>query len=137
MILRRHFEQEIKMINREISKRERKAITEVLENAAVIFARIVADQEHPPRFTDLNYGYGVLHEEVKETMFEIESIEMLEETIDNLVIANDTENLKLQLDEMKRKSLRAMEELAQLAAVSDKFIDSIKAGENDGIHAKK
>lgn len=35
MILRRHFEQEIKMINREISKRERKAITEVLENAAV------------------------------------------------------------------------------------------------------
>ena len=79
----------------------------------------------------------MLHEEVKETMFEIESIEMLEETIDNLVIANDTENLKLQLAEMKRKSLRAMEELAQLAAVSDKFIDSIKAGENDGIHAKK
>lgn len=79
------------MINREISKRERKAITEVPENAAVIFARIV----------------------------------------------NDTENLKLQLAEMKRKSLRAMEELAQLAAVSDKFIDSIKAGENDGIHAEK
>ena len=60
MILRRHLEQEIKMINREISKRERKAITE-----------------------------------------------------------------------------RAMEELAQLAAVSDKFIDSIKAGEDDGIYTEK
>lgn len=60
MILRLHLEQEIKMINREISKRERKAITE-----------------------------------------------------------------------------RAMEELAQLAAVSDKFIDSIKAGEDDGIYTEK
>lgn len=125
------------MINREISEREQKAITEELGDIAVKFARFVADQKHPPRFTDLNHGYGVLHEEVKETMFEIESIEMIEGTIDNLVIANDTENLKLQLAEMKRKSLRAMEELAQLAAVSDKFIDSIKAGENDGIHAKK
>ena len=91
MILRRHFEQEIKMINREMSEREQKKITEVLENAAVIFARIV----------------------------------------------NDTENLKLQLAEMKRKSLRAMEELAQLAVVSDKFIDSIKAGEDDGIYTEK
>ncbi len=125
------------MINREISKHKQKAITEALENIAVTFARVMADQEHPPLFTDLNHGYGVMHEEVKETMFEIESIEMLEETIDNLVIANDTENLKQQLAAMKRKTLRAIEELAQLAAVSDKFIDSIKAGENDGIHTKK
>ena len=125
------------MINREISKREQKVITEALENIAVTFARIISDQEHPPRFTDLNHGYGVMHEEVKETMFEIEDIEMLEGIIDNLVIANDTERLKQQLAEMKRRSLRAIEELAQVAAVSDKFLDSIKAGEDDGIHAKK
>ena len=125
------------MINREMSKHKQKAITEALENIAVTFARVIADQEHPPLFTDLNHGYGVMHEEVKETMFEIESIEMLEETIDNLVIANDTDNLKLQLAEMKRKSLRAIQELTQVAAMAEKFIDSIEAGEGDGIHTEK
>lgn len=92
---------------------------------------------HPPLFTDLNHGYGVLHEEVKETMLDIEMIEALHDTIDNLVMLNDTEQLKRSLEGMSQRARHAIQELTQVAAMAEKFIDSIKAGEDDGIHTEK
>lgn len=96
-----------------------------------------SNETHPPLFTDLNHGYGVLHEEVKETMLDIEMIEALHDTIDNLVMLNDTEQLKKSLEGMRQRACHAIRELIQVAAMAEKFIDSIEAGEDDGIHAEK
>lgn len=118
------------MINDEKMKEElENGFKQSLILGVIASARASADRKHPPVFTDTNHGYGVLHEEVKEAMREIESVEMLEQTIDNLVIARDIISLEKSLREMKQKAIRAIDELAQVAAMTDKFIYSMRQDE--------
>ena len=85
-----------------------------------------SNAEHESTFTDLNHGFGVLHEEVREVLAEIEAIEMLHDAIDDLVMANDTHQLKDALANIKQRSVYAIQELVQVAAMADKFVITIE-----------
>ncbi len=88
-----------------------------------------SNAEHEAAFVDVNHGFGVLHEEYREVMNEIEMIEMLHDTIDNLILAKDKHQLKETLRSLHQRSIYAVQELVQVAAMADKFVYSIEMNE--------
>lgn len=83
-----------------------------------------ANKSHPMFHSD-HEAYAVIKEEIEEASFEFVS---LENYLGNLwhKVVEDEPNKKRIYDEMKKASIRAIQEAIQVAAMCDKAIASIE-----------
>ena len=90
-----------------------------------------------PLFHSMHEGNDVIREEINESKRELSRIKRLWKALCTEIRYNDEETACYIAGEMREVSILAIQELTQVAAMAEKFIDSIKAGEDDGIYAKK
>ena len=107
-------------------KSKEENVTEKLIELMITIAREEGDAKHGKSFADVNHGYGALAEEVDEVLFEIESIEQAEGAIRSYMRRNNADMLCEALPYIREKSIRAIQELTQVAAVCDKYIEHIE-----------
>lgn len=83
-----------------------------------------ANKEHP-MFHSEHEAYAVIKEEIEEASFEFISLENYLGNLWHKVVIDETNNKRI-YEEMKKASIRAIQESIQVAAMCDKAIASIE-----------
>jgi len=93
--------------------------------AAITVNEQVESMRKFPLFSSTHEGYAVILEEVEEAREEVEYIVEDMNIMWLYIKANDTKNAMYYVEKLKRRAISAACEMVQVAAMAQKFIESV------------